>query len=367
MRTLLATALLAGLVAGTAAQDARPAAKIQPAKAAPQDQPKKPEAALKIGDPAPPLRATKWLQGTEVKEFAKDRIYVVEFWATWCGPCIVMMPHMGEMQTEYRSKGVTFIGFSAQDPNNSLEKVAAMVEKRGKKLGYTFAFADNRETYDSWMRAAGQSGIPCCFVVGKTSKIEYIGHPMYLDIVLPKVVAGTWKGAAEMAAMDQIEADLTRVFGSFGGDPEVGLKTLADFEARYPALNDVPYFRGPRLDMMIKSKKYDEAKKSAEALIAKGIKQEDPIVLRTVSSVLRSPAAKDQKDLLTLSVKAAEAGVKVAGDKDAMALLNVAESYFATGDKAKAQEYGKKALAAAEADSPAVKKYIEGQVKKYDE
>ena len=50
-----------------------------------------------------------------------------------------------------------------------------------------------------------------------------------------------------------------------------------------------------------------------------------------------------------------------------MTLLNAAESYFAAGDKAKAREYGKKAMAAAENESPQMKKYIEGQVKKYDE
>src|SRR5258708_35811404 len=110
------------------------------------DDNKKPEASLKVGDPAPKLKADKWLQGSEVTEFASGKVYVVEFWATWCGPCIVMMPHMSEMQAEYRDKGVTFIGFSAKDTNgNTKEKVEAFVTKRGPKLGYTFAFADNRD------------------------------------------------------------------------------------------------------------------------------------------------------------------------------------------------------------------------------
>ena len=42
------------------------------------------------------------------------------------------------------------------------------------------------------MKAANQNGIPCSFVVGKDGTIAYIGHPMYLDEVLPKVVAGKW-------------------------------------------------------------------------------------------------------------------------------------------------------------------------------
>ena len=62
--------------------------------------------------------------------------------------------------------------------------MATFVEKRGPKLGYTFAYADDRETYDAYMKAAGQGGIPCSFVVDKDGKIAYIGHPMYLGLVI---------------------------------------------------------------------------------------------------------------------------------------------------------------------------------------
>src|SRR3954447_25972964 len=148
MRMLLAAAALAGLAAPAAADDPK------------KD---KPAPTLKVGDPAPPLAASKWLQGPEVKEFAPGKVYVVEFWATWCGPCIVMMPHMAELQEQYKDKGVTFIGFSAGDPNNTEEKVSAFVKKRGPKLKYTFAYGDDRETYNAWMKAAGQGGIPCSF------------------------------------------------------------------------------------------------------------------------------------------------------------------------------------------------------------
>ena len=65
---------------------------------------------LKVGDPAPPLKATKWVQGSEVASLEKGKVYVVEFWATWCGPCIVMMPHLGDLQREYKNQGVTIIG-----------------------------------------------------------------------------------------------------------------------------------------------------------------------------------------------------------------------------------------------------------------
>ena len=137
MRTLLVLAALAGFAAPVAADDK--------------------DAKLKVGDKAPPVKATKWLRGAEVKEFAAGKVYVMEFWATWCGPCIVMMPHMGELNAQYKDKGVTLIAFTTKDKNgNSLEKVQALVERRGSKLGYTFAYADDDETNDAWMKAAAQ-------------------------------------------------------------------------------------------------------------------------------------------------------------------------------------------------------------------
>jgi len=62
-----------------------------------------------IGDPAPPLRVTQWIKGTPVDQFEKGRVYVIEFWATWCKPCVAAMPHLSVLTREYKEK-VTVIG-----------------------------------------------------------------------------------------------------------------------------------------------------------------------------------------------------------------------------------------------------------------
>src|SRR5262249_30259445 len=151
---------------------------------------------LTVGDPAPPLKVSRWLQGKEVTRFQSDNVYVVEFWATWCGPCIAFMPHLTDLQEQYKDHGVTIIGFTAKDPGNTEEKVSALVRKRGPTLPYTFAYADDRTTYEAWMTAAGREGIPCTFVVDKTGTIAYIGSPLYLGEVLPLIVTGTKKAQA---------------------------------------------------------------------------------------------------------------------------------------------------------------------------
>lgn len=354
MRKLIAVALLAGLIAPVMAQEPPKAGAFATAR---------PEVSLKVGDPAPALKATKWLQGTEVKAFEKGHVYVVEFWATWCGPCIAMMPHMSDLQQEFKGKA-TLISFTTIDKQNPAEKVAAFVEKRGPKLHYTFAASDTPDTNDAWMKAAGQSGIPCCFVVDKDTKIAFIGHPMYLDVVLPKVVAGMWSKDDE-AALEKIKAEVTDVFKSLGGDAEAALMKLLDFEKNNPKLANIPYFTGPKIEMLLKAKKTSEARAFAEQAIAKAIKADDSSALQGMSNAMRGPAAQGDKEVLAMAVKAAEAALKITGDKDTIGLYFLAEAYFAAGDKVKAKEYAAKTLASA--DNPQLKAALEERLKKVNE
>lgn len=337
------------------------------------DEPRRPTArkdnspSLKVGDTAPPLKASKWLQGDEVKSFSPGKVYIVEFWATWCGPCIAMMPHMAQTQAHYREKGVTIIGYTAKDPNNTAEKVVTFVNKRGSKLGYTFAYSDERDTYDAWMKAAGRNGIPCAFVVDQQGKLAYIGHPMYLDEVLSRVVAGTWKRDGEAGILAKAEEDVNKVFRAIGGsDAEAGLKALKEFEAKWPRLKEIPYFVGPKLQLLVKNKQFDEAEKMAEEVMTNAVKQEDAFVLRAVSATLASPAARGEKRLVEKAIKAAQALVKISGDEDPLAQLALGQAYFAAGDKDKARKAGKKAREAAANESAGLKKYIDGEVSRFD-
>lgn len=356
MHLILAAALAGSLGAG---QPPAPQSKDK------EPAPKK-DLKLAVGDPAPPLKATKWLQANEVKEFAAGKAYVVEFWAAWCVPCIAMMPHASELQAEYRDKGVTFIMFSARDPNNSLDKVAAFVEARGPKLGLAFAYAENNDTYAAWVGAARQV-LPCAFVVGKDGKIAYMGHPQLLDEVLPKVAAGTWT-KEDAAAMAKLETELQGVFTTLSAtDPVAALKALSDFQTAHPRLAGIPFFVAPKIGLLLQTKKTAEARVYAEEAIARAVKQDDASTLMGIASILRSSQANNDKDLLALSLKAAQASVKASDEKDAIALLGLARTYYAMGDKDKAKEAGAKAVTATVGESDGIKNYVRQQVKKFDE
>jgi len=327
------------------------------------DKKEKPAVTLKVGDAAPALKASKWLQGDAVKGFKKDHVYVVEFWATWCGPCIAMMPHLAELQQTYKNKGVTVIGYTAKDENNTEEKAAAFVKKRGAKLKYTFAYSDDRDTYDAWMKAAGRDGIPCSFVVNKEGKIAFVGHPLFLGVLLPKVLAGA-KPQAISDEMGKVKEESQAVNDALFPDHKVGLQKLKEFEAKYPALANNPMSVRVKLSLLPKVGKVDEAKQLAEALVKKAVEREDAPGLHQVSALLRLGSGKESKDLLAVAVKAAEAMVRVAGDKDATALLNLASTYSVAGEKAKARQSAQKAIKAAASEPAARKEYVEKEAKK---
>jgi thiol-disulfide isomerase/thioredoxin len=360
MKKLLAVAALVGLVAATGGADDREPARDKKEAAKPE----RPPVSLKGGDPAPPVKASQWLQGEEVRAFEPGKVYVIEFWATWCGPCIDFMPHLAEQQARYKSEGVTVIGFTAKgDHGNNQESVAAFVKKNGPKFKYTFAYADDRATWDAWMTAAGRDGIPCTFVVDKAGRIAYVGHPMYLGMVLPKVIAGTATARAVSDEMAWIEADFRAAVKEFSHDPKAGLRALKEFEAKYQPLADFYPSARSKLSYLPKYGKAGEAKEYAESLVAKAVTRGDRLTLSLVSAVLRLGDGKESKELLAVAVKAAEADVRLSGGTDAQALIDLARTYAVAGDKAKAKEYAGKAVQAAAGESAALKEFIEREAR----
>lgn len=142
------------------------------------------QAALSVGDPAPKLQVAKWMQGEPVKEFEREHVYIVEFWATWCGPCRVSIPHLNALHEKFKDKGIIVIGQDVWE--NDETKVEPFVKKMGKDMTYRVALDDKSQKAkgamsETWMAAAGRGGIPSAFVVNKQGRIAWIGHPMGLN------------------------------------------------------------------------------------------------------------------------------------------------------------------------------------------
>jgi thiol-disulfide isomerase/thioredoxin len=151
---------------------------------------------LGIGDRAPELKTSKWFKGEPVSRLEKGKIYVIEFWATWCGPCKKSIPHLTEMAHKYKDN-VTFIGVDGSEKASSQEEkenlVSDFVKEWGGKMDYNVALdTDDKYMSLNWMKASGQNGIPCAFIVNKELKVVWIGHPLHMENELAKVVEGKY-------------------------------------------------------------------------------------------------------------------------------------------------------------------------------
>lgn len=152
-----------------------------------------------IGDPAPEIKYSKWLKGTPVTSFDKNKVYVIECWATWCGPCIAAMPHLSELAKKYEGKAI-FIGMNVwekipedQSYESVLPRVTQFASSLGDKMSYNIAVDDaNRYMAKNWLARAKAPGIPTTFVI-KGGILMWIGHPSALDKILLSIEDGTFQ------------------------------------------------------------------------------------------------------------------------------------------------------------------------------
>jgi thiol-disulfide isomerase/thioredoxin len=83
------------------------------------------------GKPMPALTVEGWVNGEVKPEDMKGKVVIVDFYATWCGPCMHAIPHNNEMLQKYKDKGLVIVGVCTS--KNGQEKMAQTVQDRGIK------------------------------------------------------------------------------------------------------------------------------------------------------------------------------------------------------------------------------------------
>jgi thiol-disulfide isomerase/thioredoxin len=195
------------------AGDAIPAAIVTPRAAAPAAGAKAPgdgapALTLSIGSKAPAPEVESFLRGEKPTFFEPGKTYVIEFWATWCGPCKQSMPHLTKLAEELKDKGVVIVGIS----DEKADVVQRFLDKDEwkQKARYTIGADPDRSTHKAYMEAAGQGGIPTAFIV-KEGTVQWIGHPMGMDEPLKQIVAGTYDAkAAKKTFEDAMSEELAQ-------------------------------------------------------------------------------------------------------------------------------------------------------------
>ncbi|MEM1444091.1 MAG: TlpA disulfide reductase family protein, partial [Verrucomicrobiota bacterium] len=95
----------------------------------------------------------------------KDKVILVDFWATWCGPCVAEMPHVIGTYKKYKEAGFEVIGISLDSDKAALDEFVAEYEMAWPQ------YFDGKGWDNDLAKEFGIKGIPATFLIGKDGKI----------------------------------------------------------------------------------------------------------------------------------------------------------------------------------------------------
>ncbi|MBX3421457.1 MAG: redoxin domain-containing protein [Pirellulaceae bacterium] len=305
---------------------------------------------LDIGLKAPPINVQYWISDgggkfKPVQEFEPGKVYVIEFWATWCPPCVASMPHLAKLQRSYADHGVQIVSISDEEQSTVQEflkqpvpeGITRALKKEGDQsksdeppaaadppakltfgeltAGYCLTTDPDQSVYRDFMEASEEGGIPTAFIVGKDGVVEWIGHPMELDEPLAQVVAGKWDRQAliqKRAEQRAIQAAITEIYQKLqAGQTEPALKELDELIARTKDTSTQVELRILQLELLVQLHP-QRAVATLQKITAQQMEAE--VLNRIASSVIELTQEADQEapvELLTAAIEAAEKAVKL--------------------------------------------------------
>lgn len=117
-----------------------------------------------VGRPAPPFTAIA-LDGSAVKlADLRGHVVVVDFWATWCGPCAITIPRLNDLHQRFASRGLRIVGLSSEEPA-VMVKFAII-----RHMMYTVARDDDERIAADYLR----EGIPMFVVIDKAGVVRHV-------------------------------------------------------------------------------------------------------------------------------------------------------------------------------------------------
>ena len=130
---------------------------------------------IKAGGPAPPINVTDWVLNVPEDKVFDGKFVVLEFWATWCGPCIAAIPHLNELQEEFQRKDLYFVSMTDESLpkiNRFLDRLnfkSIVVSDQDKKTH--IAFGDGKK---------GLEAYPMTVLIDPEGLVRWVGEPKQL-------------------------------------------------------------------------------------------------------------------------------------------------------------------------------------------
>jgi thiol-disulfide isomerase/thioredoxin len=110
----------------------------------------------------------------------RGKVVVLDFWATWCGPCVAEMPRLKALYERYREKGLEVIGVSLDDEEGKLTRFV-----KARDIRWPQAFGpDARTLRDQW----GVESIPTVFVLDREGRLHSLNARGKLEKMVPELL-----------------------------------------------------------------------------------------------------------------------------------------------------------------------------------
>ncbi len=313
--------------------------------------------AQKPGDTVTPdaLGKLDWIQGEAPAAWEPGKVYILECWATWCGPCIAAIPHVDGLYDKYAGKGLRVIGVNVWEDGK--EKVAGFVKQKGEGMSYPVAYNGKGGAFETeWLKPAGVKGIPHAFVV-KDGKVVLASHPMQLSAeVIEGLLAG---GEAEAKALESLAAARKRqeaLGEAMKAFREAGAKKdIAAMEKAFDSLKEMESARNylPSLKVELLIAKADWSGVEANLKELSG----EPVGRMLVTQVASRATRDEALPEAFRKTMAAELGKSVEEKGQPHEFQILARLQWQLGDKEAALAAAKKGAAAAEAARQANEKF----------
>lgn len=145
-----------------------------------------------VGREAPRMRISNWITpNPPTRANLEGKVYVIDFWATWCQPCVESIPHIIKLADKFRDKGVLFIGLSQ-------DKSGGQVRNFIREKGINYHIGMDSGISKRFLF----KGIPTAFVINHAGKVVWQGHPMSEEF--EAAIAGALE-AAPQPFLDGVE------------------------------------------------------------------------------------------------------------------------------------------------------------------